>query len=157
MNDLPLTILALLIAAPCFADARVQFAEGDPKEKSITSKGRSTDIGPTELVIDFAGSNAGPIFDVAGSGLRAEVFQPFAVTEGATLVESPHIPTGGIRSATFSIETLGAAQKIAYTIDVDDISDARKITVSDGESVGVTIPFSAQGAQMSFKTDACRS
>lgn len=157
MNDLPLTILALLIAAPCFADARVQFVDGGLKETFIISNGRNTDIDPSELVIDFAGLNAGPIFDVTGSGAGSEVFQPFAVTEGATLVESSPILADGARSATLLIKTLGAAQKTAFTTDVDHTSGAREITVSDGESVGVTIPCSAQGAQMGFKTDACRS
>lgn len=163
MNDLSLIICALLIAAPSFADARVQLAEGDPNERFIISKGRSTDIGPSELVIGFAASSAGPIFDVTGSGAGGEVVQPFTftVTEGATLVDSSPILAGDTRSATLLIEIRGTAQKIAFTIDVDDTNDSREITVSDGESVGLTIPFSAQGKQISahmgFKTDACTS
>lgn len=161
MNDLSLIICALLIAAPSFADARVQLAEGDPNERFIISKGRCTVIGPSELVIGFAASSAGPIFDVTGSCAGGEVVQPFTVTEGATLVDSSPILARDTRSATLLIEILGAAQKIAFTIDVDDASDACEITVSDGKSVSVMVPLSAQGkhilAQMGFKTDACRS
>lgn len=154
MNKLPLTLCVLFIAGPSLANLRVQFVEGAPKDTFIISNEGSCDIGSSELVIDFTGSSAGLIFDVTGSGAGVEVFQPFAVTEGEHLLTRLPTIADGDRSATLMIETLGVAQKIAFTIDVDDTTGDREITVSGDEIVGATVSLSAQGKQISAQMGA---
>lgn len=142
-----LAACALFIASPSFADVRVQFVEGAPKDAFIITNQGSCDIGPAELIIDFAATNAGLIFDVSAAGAGVEVFQPFEVTEGATLLTSQPTITDGDQTATFSIATLGPDQKIAFTIDVDDTNGTREITVSDDEINGALISINAGGKQ----------
>jgi hypothetical protein len=149
MKNLSIAACALFIASPSFADIRVQFIEGAPKDTFIIANEGNCNIGPSEVVIDFAASNAGLIFDVTGSGAGVEVFQPFDVTQGASLLASLPTITDGDQTATLLINSLDAAEKIAFTIDVDDTKGAREITVSDDEINGATVSLSAQGKKVS--------
>jgi hypothetical protein len=153
-----LAIIAALFAAPSYADVRVQFLEGAPKDRFIITNEGTCDIGRADLVIDFAETNAGLIFDVSGSGAGVEVFQPFQVTEGADLLAGLPTVSDGDRTATLSIQSLGGNQKIAFTIDVDDTTGARSITVSGDEMNGAMVSLVRQGnrvsAVMGATTDA---
>lgn len=142
-----LAAFALFIASPSVADVRVQFVEGAPKDAFIITNQGTCNIGPAELVIDFAATNAGLIFDVSATGAGVEVFQPFEITEGADLLTSQPTITDGDQTATLSIATLGPDQKIAFTIDVDDTNGTREITVSDDEINGAQISLNASGKQ----------
>ena len=148
MKIFPITICAVLFAAPSFADVRVQFFEGAPKDKFIITNEGACDIGATELIIDFSGSRAGLIFDVTASGAGVEVFQPFEVTEGANALASEPAIADGDQTATILIKNLDVNQRIAFTIDVDDTKGAREITVSDDEISGTTISLTTQGKQV---------
>jgi hypothetical protein len=145
MKTLPIAICAALCAAPSFADVRVQFFEGAPKDRFIITNEGACNIGPGTLVIDFAASKAGLIFDVTGVGAGVDVFQPFEVTEGADLLTSLPVISDGDQIATLSMNVFGASQKVAFTIDVDDTTGTRAITVSNDEINGATVSFTAQG------------
>ena len=167
MKKTLIAICAALSAVPSYADVRVQFLEGAPKDSFIITNEGACDIGPAELVIDFTETNAGLIFDVSGAGAGVEVFQPFEVTEGADLLTSLPAISDGDRTATLLIKTLGADQEIAFTIDVDDTGGAREITVSGDEMNGAMIFLTAQGKRVAallgtntdaiLVTDACTS
>jgi hypothetical protein len=149
MKNLPLAVSALLIASPTFADVRVQFVEGAPKDTFIIINEGGCDIGPSELVIDFSRTSAGLIFDVSGAGAGLEVFQPFEVTQGASLLASLPTISDGDQIAILRMKGLGAALKIAFTIDVDDTRGARAITVSDDEISGAVVSLAADGKRVS--------
>ncbi|MGO4909337.1 aggregation factor core [Pseudorhodobacter sp. W20_MBD10_FR17] len=167
MKKLPIAICAALCAAPSFADVRVQFLEGAPKDRFIITNEGTCDIGPAKLIIDFAASNAGLIFDVTGAGAGVEVFQPFEVTEGADLLASLPVISDGDQTATLSMNGFGTGQKIAFTIDVDDTKGTRAITVSNDEINDATVSLTAQGktavatmgakAEVVLSTAACAS
>lgn len=142
-----LAAFALFIASPSVADVRIQFVEGAPKDAFIITNQGTCSIGPAELVIDFAATNAGLIFDVSAAGAGVEVFQPFEITEGADLLTRQPAITDGDQTATLSIATLAPDQEIAFTIDVDDTSGTREITVSDDEIHGAQISLNASGKQ----------
>lgn len=143
-----LAAFALFIASPSVADVRVQFVEGAPKDSFIITNQGTCNIGPAELVIDFAATNAGLIFDVSAAGAGVEVFQPFEVTEGASLLTSQPTITDGDQTATISITTLGPDRKISFTIDVDDTNGTREITVSDDEINGTLVSLNVSGKQI---------
>jgi hypothetical protein len=138
MKFFSIAACAAVFAGPSFADVRVQFLEGAPKDTFIITNQGACAIGTSELVIDFEGTSAGLIFDVSGSGAGVEVFQPFEVTEGADLLTSLPTISDGDQTATLLINNLDSAQRIAFTIDVDDTNGVREITVSDGEINGTT-------------------
>ncbi|MBS9718987.1 aggregation factor core [Pseudohalocynthiibacter aestuariivivens] len=138
MKVFSIAACAAVFAGPSFADVRVQFLERAPKDTFIVTNQGACAIGTSELVIDFQGTSAGLIFDVSGSGAGVEVFQPFEVTEGADFLTSLPTISDGDQTATLLINNLDPAQRIAFTIDVDDTNGVREITVSDSEINGAT-------------------
>lgn len=154
MKTFTIAICAALIAGPSLADVRVQFLEGAPKDRFIITNAGSCDIGPSEVVIDFANTTSGLIFDVTGDGAGVEVFQPFEVTEGAGLLASMPTISDGDQIATLAINALGAGQQVAFTIDVDDTAGAREITVTDDEMDGAVITLTTDGQSVSSSLGA---
>jgi len=149
MNIFSIAVCAAVLAGPCFADLRVQFLEGAPKDTFIITNQGACAIGTSELVIGFKGTSAGLIFDVSRSGAGVEVFQPFEVTEGAGFLTSLPIISDGDQTATLLINNLDSAQRIAFTIDVDDTNGAREITVSDREINDATASLITASDQVS--------
>ena len=160
-------LAALLLSSPCYANLQVQFIEGAPKDRFVIMNVGSCDIGAAEFTIDFATSNAGLIFDVTDTGAGVEVFQPFEVTVGAQyLTTMPTISDGDLQ-ANLAMTGLGQNESIAFTIDVDDTSGAREITVADSEIRGTTVSLLVNdtvystvmddGAQVVIDTAICGS
>ncbi len=156
MKNLLFAACAICAATPSFADLRVQFLEGAPKDTFVFTNQGPCDIGPAELIIDFTTSDAGLIFDVTGDGAGVEVFQPFDVTQGASLLNGLPTITDGDQTATLLMKGLAAGQEISFTIDVDDTQGPREITVSGSEIMGATVSLTANGQQVSavLGTDA---
>lgn len=167
MNKLSVFMCAAFIASPAFSDVQVQFFEGAPKDRFVMTNIGDCDLGPSEIEINFSGTTAGLIFDVTGAGAGVEVFQPFEVATGASFLASEPMIADGDQVATLVLKNLGPQQSIAFTIDVDDTSGGREITVSDDEMRGATVTLSANGetrssaleanAKAMLKTDACTS
>ena len=147
MNSIALTLgsaAVLLLSSPVFADLQVAFIEGAPKDRFIIRNTSNCDLGPADLVIDFAGSDAGLIFDVTGAGAGVEVFQPFEVTAGAQYLATQPVISDGDQRATLNMTGLGTKETIAFTIDVDDTNGTRAITVADSEMSGTTVSLIAR-------------
>ncbi|MBT0958713.1 aggregation factor core [Alphaproteobacteria bacterium KMM 3653] len=147
---LPLGILGIFaLSSPTFADLRVEFIEGAPKDRFVMTNLGDCALGKGQFEIDFTGSSAGLVFDVTSEGAGVEVFQPFEVTAGAeNLTEQPKI-TDGDQRAVLDISGLGADETIAFTIDVDDTIGTRAITVADSEINGTTVSLTAEGRRFS--------
>lgn len=103
----------------------------------------SCPLGQTELVIDLGTAPAGLIFDTTGAGAGVEVFQPLEWVEGAA--ETSAI-TDGDTSLTVVIDEWPAGQTRAFTVDIDDTTSARQITVDGSEMAGATLRSGPQSA-----------
>ena len=147
MRKLPIAVFVAICAGPLLADVRVQFVEGAPKDTFIVTNEGTCAIGPAKLVIDFAETSAGLIFDVTELGAGVKVFQPFEIAEGAEFLDGLPTISDGDQAATLLIDSLGSAQKIAFTIDVDDTKSSREITVSDDEINGTRVSLTSSGKQ----------
>ena len=157
MNKIVFALSALStisISSTVLADLQVQFIEGAPKDRfSITNTGDCA-LAAGQFEINFANSNAGLIFDVTGSDAGVEVFQPFEMTVGAgNLATQPSISDGDQR-AILEMSGLGVNETIAFTIDVDDTSGAREITVAGDEITGTTVSLYTDGTTYSAVMDA---
>ncbi|MEP4196786.1 MAG: aggregation factor core [Aliishimia sp.] len=148
------TVAGLLMSSPVYADVKVQFIEGAPKDRFVITNVGDCDWGARQLEIDFSASNGGLFFDVTGSGAGVEVFQPFEVTAGAErLVKEPTISDGD-QSVTLDMSGLGLGETIAFTTDVDDTNGTREITVANGEISGTTVSIFVGGKTHSANMDA---
>lgn len=145
----------------------MQFFEGAPKDQFVITNTGPRAIQAAQVEIDFTNSKAGLIFDVTEAGAGVEVFQPFDVTQGAqVLTELPTISDGDQR-VTLNMTGLAPTEFIAFTIDVDDTSGSREITVTDSEMRGTTLSlrvnntvYSATietGAEVTLQTPKCAS
>lgn len=148
MNARPLalgTLMTLAMASPSFADLRVQFIEGAPKDRFVITNIGDCALSAGQFEINFTNSNAGLIFDVTQDGAGVEVFQPFEVTSGAKYLRvQPSIDDGDQR-ATLDMSGLGIDETIAFTIDVDDTLGSRAITVAQSEMQGTTFSLYTGG------------
>ena len=144
----------MLIDTPSFAEVGVQCLAAGPKDTFNITKEANYDIRHSEAVIDLAGFSAGRTFDVTGSCAGAEGFHPLAVNKGASFLAWLPTIADGDRLATVLIETLGAAQTIAFTIDVDDATGTRHIPVLFDKVVGATESLIIKGKQISAQMDA---
>ena len=68
---------AMVVSTPAAADIVVRFDEGAPKDSFTITNADNCALPLTAITIDLAGSAAGLIFDVTGSGAGVSVFQPF--------------------------------------------------------------------------------
>ena len=84
-------------------------------------------------------------FDVTGQGAGVEVFQPLEIVEGRSMLrEIPNVKDGD-QLIKLSLASLGANERLVFTIDVDDTIGAREITVSNAEYAGGTLSISVEG------------
>jgi hypothetical protein len=146
------TVLALALgfsALPAYADIGVRFTEGAPKDRFEITNLAACDILSTDVVIDLTGSAGGLIFDVTSAGAGVEVFQPFDLVAGADALASQPKVIDGDRQLTLAIRRLAPGKQIAFTIDVDDTTSSRGITVSGSEIEGAIIRLNAAGIKTS--------
>jgi len=148
--------LALFAASPSLADISVEFDEGAPKDRfTITNVGDCA-LGALGVTLDMSTSQSGLIFDVTGSGAGVEVFQPFELASGQSILSATPDVTDGQQSISLSLLGLADGQSIAFTIDVDDTTSDRQITVSGSEIAGaqVRVDLDGETATGTFGTDA---
>ncbi len=126
-NALVTAITAAALASPILtfgtaaqADIRVLFREGAPKDSFELRNTGACALGPMEIVVDLTGSAGSLIFDTQAQGPGVEVYQPFELVQGASLVRSASELRDGGRAISLSITGLSPRQAIAFTIDVDD-------------------------------------
>lgn len=161
---LPL-IAALLLATPAAADISVRFSEGAPKDRFTFTADVACLNGPISVRLDLSGSASGLIFDVTESGAGVEVFQPFELVAGGDLVTTPPQVKDGDTELTLGLSQLPKGGQVAFTIDLDDTTGGREITVNGSEIAGAAVHVtwkdgSAKGvfgenARALVKTGAC--
>ncbi|MEO0385631.1 MAG: aggregation factor core [Pseudomonadota bacterium] len=134
---------------PALADVQVTFIEGAPKDRFTITNTGSCALGPVDVTIDLSGSSAGLVFDVTEQGAGVEVFQPFELVSGSSLLSSTPSVRDGDNGLTLALTNLDQGQSVAFTIDVDDTIGAREITVSRAEISGAGIRVETDFAQAS--------
>ena len=145
--------VACMFGLPALADVNVKFIEGAPKDKFILTNVGICELTGLEVTVDLTGSTSGLIFDVTDSGPGVEVFQPFQVVSGQDLLAGTPNVADGDKSVTLLLKTFGQGQSVAFTIDVDDTSGTREITVSKGEIRGATVTIATSTEKFSGSFD----
>ena len=157
------TLLAslLILATPALGDVSVVFSEGAPKDRFTLTNTSDCAIGPAKVTLDLATAPAGLIFDVTGEGAGVEVFQPFELVSGAGNVTASPSVTDGQQTLEMGLSGLGAGESVAFTIDLDDTTSDRQITVSGSEIAGTSVKIEterlASGAVFTDKAQAVLS
>jgi len=146
MKHIALSAVLTLVTAPAFADLEVTFKEGAPKDRFTLTNLSACPIGPADVTIDLAGSDAGLIFDVTGAGAGVEVFQPFDLVAGQDAVAAFTPVRDGDNALTLRLDKLGEGEEVAFTIDVDDTVGTREITVSRSEISGASVRLDMAGS-----------
>ena len=139
MTKLGVLLAVALTAGTASADVVVRFDEGAPKDRFTITNTSACALGGVEITIDLAGSAAGLIFDVTGAGAGVEVFQPFELVRGGDVVTTAPEVGDGDTSVTLTLDGLGPQQDVAFTIDVDDTTGGREITVNGSEILGASV------------------
>ena len=145
--------MALLFLGSCgaaYAEVRVLFHEGTPKDRFEIRNTGICSLGPMTVTLDLAESSGGLFFDISAEGPGVEVFEPFELVQGAALVrEEPEVEDGG-RTIELKLTGLSPRQAVAFTIDVDDTlakSALGQTLVTEAEIKGarVSIDFGGRG------------
>jgi hypothetical protein len=153
------TIIAALLAltaSQAFADVKVTFREGAPKDRFTIENTGNCPLGPLTVTIDLSGSAAGLVFDVTNRGAGVQVFQPFELVSGsANVIGNPSVRDGD-NAVVLKLSALTKANPVAFTIDVDDTKGSRAITVSGSEITGASFTAVAGGetAKGTFSSNA---
>ena len=149
---------SLYLASPAFADLRVVFDEGAPKDRFTIENTGLCLLEDSRLTLDLATSTAGLIFDVSERGAGVEVFQPFQLIQGLQALAAVPTVRDGQAKVTFDILSLEPGASIEFTIDVDDTLGGREITVSDSEIEGALVSYETTAgvysAQFSSSSEA---
>lgn len=139
------TLLVGGLAVPAHANLTVDFDEGAPKDRFTFTNTSSCALKDTTVTLDLSGSKSGLIFDVTNAGAGVEVFQPLELVAGKKSLASIPKVKDGDNKITFSVASLAAGEKLAFTIDVDDTMGGREITVSGSEIQGAFASVSTAG------------
>lgn len=144
----PVTLLVtLLVALPlqALADVQVSFRDGAPKDSFVIENVGACDLGGLVLTLDMTPSAGALIFDTTSEGAGVEVFQPFELTRGAGLVPVRPQIVDGQKTLSLTLSGLAVGQVVSFTIDVDDTTGAREITVSGSEIAGSVLRVESEG------------
>lgn len=143
------TAATLVFGSAVLADLNVQFIEGAPKDRFEISSTIDCLSGPFDITIDLTPSAGALIFDVTEQGSGVEVFQPFELVAGRDLVSGISDVKDGDQSLTLTMTQLPMGMPISFTIDVDDTSSARQITVNGSEIAGAEVHMSGNSTVQS--------
>ncbi|MEL6464208.1 MAG: hypothetical protein AAFQ58_04490 [Pseudomonadota bacterium] len=146
MRLLPLALLGLLPTVG-HADLTVSFRDGAPKDRFTLSYQGACALDQLEVQIDLGTAPAGLIFDTTGAGAGVEVFQPLEWVAGAARTSDV---TDGDTVLSLSLDDVAPGARWAFTIDIDDTTSTRQITVDGSEMAGATIR--AEGRSAAFDT-----
>jgi hypothetical protein len=137
-----------MIASAAYADLRVSFDEGAPKDRILIENTGDCEIAETAIVLDLSAAKGGLIFDVSSGGEGVEVFQPFEIVEGADALSAVPTVVDGQSEVRFDVVSLGPDEAVVITTDLDDTRGQRAITVSGSEIEGAIVTYSrAQASQ----------
>ena len=148
MRNSVFAFAVLALGQPAFADIRVEFDEGAPKDKLIVSN--IGDCARTDFLVtlDLTESAGKLIFDTSGQGEGVEVFQPFEAAEGGSALKSLPKVVDGQKVVSLEFASLAPGAQLVITSDVDDTIGAREITVSGGEFEGSVVSVEMNGSSV---------
>ncbi|MEO9822967.1 MAG: hypothetical protein ABJF50_00940 [Paracoccaceae bacterium] len=129
---------------PAMADISVTFIEGAPKDRFVIENSACA-TGPMKLTVDLHPSAGALIFDVTGNGAGVEVFQPFELVSGGSLVTRAPEVLDGDQVLSLNLAGLGPDAVVSFTIDLDDTINAREITVAGSELTGAKVVLEGDG------------
>lgn len=133
------------LAGPAAADLTVSFVDSAPKDIFEVTYTGTCPLPAETLRIDIGTAPAGLIFDTTASGAGVQVFQPFELVTGAALLAETPVIVDGDTVITLPLRGLTTGDIIRFTIDVDDTTSTRQITVSGSEMAGATAFFGQSG------------
>ena len=156
MKIVALTSAILLFPAYASTEISVNFIEGAPKDRFVLTNSGACSLDTAKITLDLSTSASGVIFDVTESGAGVEVFQPFEVVSGGAFIRSDPSVADGDRAVTIELENLPAGESFSFSVDVDDTSGGREITVTDSELAGssVSVQTAMWTASATFKDNA---
>ncbi|MEL7100408.1 MAG: aggregation factor core [Pseudomonadota bacterium] len=141
------TALALaILASPAAAELTVSFVDSAPKDIFEISYVGTCPLPAETLRIDIGTAPAGLIFDTTASGAGVQVFQPFELVAGATLLTEMPVILDGDTIITLPLTGLNSGDVIRFTIDVDDTTSSRQITVSGSKMAGASAALGPSAA-----------
>lgn len=151
-----ITTVLLMAATTSQADITARFIEGAPKDRFEVTNAGGCALPAGDVTIDIGTAPAGLIFDVTASGAGVEVFQPFELVAGGENLSTLPQVADGDQAIRLPLTGLAPDATIAFTIDVDDTSSNRQITVNGSEIAGATIRASFGNVEASgtFDTSA---
>ena len=135
-----------LLAGFALAELRVDFAEGAPKDRFSIQNAGACPLAAFELEIDLSGSAGGLIFDTAAAGPGVQVYQPFELASGAERVVEIAPLADGDRRLTLKLSGLDPAERVVFTIDVDDTLGVSPTRVAGAEIEGAGIRIDGAAA-----------
>jgi hypothetical protein len=135
----------ILSAGVAQADLAVRFDEGAPKDRFTLTNTGTCALPAFDVTLDLGSAPSGLIFDVTGNGAGVQVFQPLALVTGQDTLRSTPKVRDGDNAITFNFKGLNAEQMLAFTIDVDDTSGGREITVDGSEIAGARVVATIDG------------
>ena len=132
------TLVSNLAFAPLAATAMVSvsFQDGAPKDRFTLIYSGDCVIEAMDVRIDLGTAPAGLIFDTTGAGAGVEVFQPLEWVTGTARTSDV---TDGDTALTLSLDQVTPGDTFAFTIDIDDTTSTRQITVDGSEMAGATL------------------
>lgn len=149
-----LALIATLCSTPAIADVTVTFRDGAPKDRFTITQTAPCAIGPATLTIDLGTAPAGLIFDTTSTGAGVDVFQPFewvSAPDGVTA--TPQVGDGDTVLA-LDLPDLIPQSPLVFTIDLDDTTSNRQITVSGSEVAGAQVTLVTAGQSNTGVFDA---
>jgi hypothetical protein len=165
---IPILLIAAFSADTASADVIVTFQDGAPKDRFTITQTAPCPTGPASLVIDLGTAPAGLIFDTTATGAGVDVYQPFEwVAAPAGTATAPRVKDGDTVLA-LDLPDLTPQVPLIFTIDLDDTTSNRQITVSGAEVAGATVTLTTTGGgsqsgvfgtngKAMIKTAACTS
>lgn len=141
---LPLIAALICATTPALgAELTVSFRDGAPKDRFTLSYDGSCATTPLQVEIDLGTAPAGLIFDTTGAGAGVQVFQPLEWVMGSARTSAV---TDGDTVVNMTLDALAPGETLAFTIDIDDTTSTRQITVDGSEMVGATLRVDGQNA-----------
>lgn len=158
---LPVLFAALCCATPAFSgDLTVTFRDGAPKDRFTISYQGSCAASAMQVDIDLGTAPTGLIFDITGAGAGVDVFQPLEWVVGTARTSAV---TDGDTVVSLDLDALAPGETLAFTVDIDDTTSDRQITVNGSEMAGATLRaagtealFDATGRAV-LRLDPCTS
>lgn len=146
-------ILALVALAPAaaLADLSVSFRDGAPKDRFTIRYNGACALDRLDVQIDLGTAPAGLVFDITGAGAGVQVFQPLEWVSGTA---STSDVTDGDTLLSISLDDVTPGATWAFTVDIDDTTSRRQITVDGSEMAGAKLVVEGQAASFDANGDA---